>query len=185
MRALLQTLVITLIVAGVALPADAADEAPPRPAHELVELRDLLDAVSKAEGKDFLVDRRVQASVVIGTLSLRDVDYAAFLSILRNNDLAAVDGKDIVRVIPVAYVRQSPLPILRDSDSSLPADAWVARILMLKNTAAPPMVPILRPMVPQQGHLVATADTLLIVAPYGVTEQLAEIAQTLDVASRD
>ena len=152
------------------------------PMHETVELKDLLDAVARKSGSEFLIDRRVPADVVTGTVKLRDIDYAMFLTVLRNNGLAAVPADNAIRVIPVNSVRQYKLPILQDSDDSIPGDAWVTRVFKLENTNAVRLVPLLRPMIQQAGHLVADSESnkLIVVAPYGVTEQLVEIVDEVD-----
>ena len=150
--------------------------------HETFELSELLDAVARKSGKEFLIDRRVPAEVVVGTVKLRDVDYPMFLTVLRNNGLAAVPSDKLVKVIPVGSVRQYALPILRENDDSVPDDAWVTRILQIEHTNAVRLVPLLRPMIQQAGHLVADSDSnkLIIVAPYGVTKRLAEVAREVD-----
>ena len=170
------------------LPASAlAEEAPSKgqaaqATHETIELRELLDSMSRKSGTDFLVDRRVLAEVVVGTVRVRDLDYAMFLTVLRNNGLAAVPSDKAVRIVPVGSVRQYALPILREDDDSVPDDEWVTRILTIENTNAVRLVPLLRPMIQQAGHLVADTDSnkLIIVAPYGVTERLADIADEVD-----
>ncbi len=154
-----------------------------RAAHETVELGELLDAVARKTGKEFLVDRRVPAEVVVGTLKARDLDYAMFLTVLRNNGLAAVPSDKAVRVIPVNYVRQYAPPMLRENDAAIPDDEWVTRVIRVENTNAVKLVSLLRPMIQKAGHLVADADAnkLVVVAPYGVTVRLAEVVDEIDV----
>lgn len=176
-------LVASIGHAGLALADEGQSSEQSAPAmHETVELKDLLDVVARKSGSDFLIDRRVPAEVVVGTVKLRDVDYAMFLTVLRNNGLAAVPADNVIRVIPVNSVRQYKLPILQASDGAIPGDAWVTRILKVENTNAVRLVPLLRPMIQQAGHLVADSDSnkLIVVAPYGVTEQLVEIVAEVD-----
>ena len=154
-----------------------------RPArHETVELNELLDVVARKSGKEFLVDRRVPADVVVGTIKARNVDYPTLLTILRNNALAAATSDNGVRIVPVNLVRQHELPVLRDNDDTIPNDEWVTRLIQPEKAFSPRLVPLLRPMVPQAGHLVAESDSnvLIIVAPYGVTTRLVEIVDEID-----
>jgi len=155
--------------------------------HQTVELSDLLEVVSRESGNDFLVDRRVPPEIVVGTVKLRDIDYAMFLTVLRNNGLAAVPSDTAVKVIPVGYVRQYQLPILRENDDTVPGDAWVTRIITLETSAAPRLVPLLRPMIQQAGHLVADAESnaLIVVAPYGVTEGLIDIVDEIEQRTKE
>ena len=164
-------------MSGVAL-ADKHDE----PQHEIVPLAKLLEAVSKDSGREFLIDYRIDAEVVTGTLDVRKIDYGTLLSILRNNGLAAVSAESVTKIVPVAVVRQHALPIIRENDPSIPGDAWVTRTLVLEKVNAAGLVPILRPMIQQAGHLAAIggSNMLVIVAPYGVTERLVDIAMEAD-----
>ena len=164
-------------MSGVAL-ADKHDG----PGHEVVALDKLLDAVSKDSGKEFLIEVRVPTEVVTGTLDIREIDYAILLSILRNNGLAAVGAQSVTKIVPVNTVRQHALPIVREADPSIPDDEWVTRTLVLEKVNASGLVPILRPMIQQAGHLAAVAGSnmLVIVAPYGVTERLVDIAMEAD-----
>ncbi|MDJ0794214.1 MAG: secretin N-terminal domain-containing protein [Woeseiaceae bacterium] len=151
--------------------------------HEMVELGELLDTVARNSGKEFLVDRRVPAEVVVGTLKARDLDYAMFLTVLRNNGLAAIPSDKTVKVIPVGNVRQYAPPMLRENDAAVPDDEWVTRVIKVENTNAVKLVSLLRPMIQQAGHLAADSDAnkLVIVAPYGVTVRVAEVVDEIDV----
>ncbi len=170
-------LVVSLSMCGMAL-ADEHDT----PRHEVVALDKLLDAVSRNADTEFLVDARIDADVVIGTLDIRKIDYGILLSVLRNNGLAAVRAESVTKIVPVSVVRQHALPIIRENDPSIADDEWVTRTLVLEKVKASGLVPILRPMVQQAGHLAAIAGSnmLVIVAPYGVTERLVEIAEEAD-----
>ncbi len=183
------TLVLAaLLFTGAFNPAFADDKDSPEPArHEKVALTKLLDAVSRETGKEFLIDARVPTEVVVGTLAMRQVDYDAFATILRNNSLAAINGERFIKIVPSRIVRQQALPLVGDSDPSIPGDAWVTRMVFLEKFNAAQLVPVLRPMIQQEGHLVGmpTANMLLIVAPYGVTERLVDIARAADENYRE
>ena len=96
--------------------------------------------------------------------------------------MAAAPSNDAIRIIPVSLIRQYELPTLRDNDDTIPDDEWVTRVLRLENTAAPRVVPLLRPMIPKEGHLIgeAEANLLIVVAPYGVTKRVVGIAGEID-----
>ena len=186
-------LIFAVLVVGLGLsqvaPAEEKDSRTadsPQELHVTTGLDDLLKSVSKKSGKEFLVDRQVLAEVVTGTVELRDIDYEMLLSILRNNGLAAVPSEKFTKIIPVRSVRHSELPVIRASDASIPDDAWVTRIMTLEKANAPGLVPLLRPMIQQEGHLVAESGSnlLVIVAPYGVSERLAGIVAEIDRTQR-
>ena len=184
MKNLVAIVLLSLTLAGVAASAEEGQSSKqPHPGmHETVELNELLETVTRKSGSEFLVDRRVPAEVVVGTVKLRDIDYSMFVTVLRNNGLAAVPSDNAIRIIPVNFVRQYKLPMLHENDDAIPGDEWVTRILTVENTNASRLVPLLRPMIQQAGHLVADSDSnkLIIVAPYGVTERLVEIVDEVD-----
>ncbi len=184
MKNLVATMLLSLTLVGFAASAEEgqSSEQPQHAMHETVELSELLESAARESGDEFLVDRRVPAEVVVGTVKLRDIDYPMFLTVLRNNGLAAVPSDNAIRIIPVNFVRQYKLPMLQQNDDAIPGDEWVTRILKVENTNAVRLVPLLRPMIQQAGHLVADSDsnTLIIVAPYGVTERLVEIVDEVD-----
>ena len=151
-----------------------------------VELAELLGAVASKEDKTFLVDSRVPAEVVVGQVRTRDVSYAVLLTVLRNNGLAAVRAEDHISVIRVNTVRQHKLPLVMEDDDSIPDDEWVMRIFRPTNVSAPMLVPILRPLIVQAGHLAAVSgsNTLVIVAPYGTVKQLGELIRIFDANTK-
>lgn len=185
MKKVIAVAVLSMTIAGIShsvLADEAQSEKPAHATHETVELKDVLDVVARKSGKEFLVDRRAPAEVVLGTIKPRDVDYAILLTVLRNNGLAAAPSDEAVRIVPVGFVRQYKLPLVRENDDAIPSDEWVTRILAVEHTNAVRLVPILRPMIQQAGHLVADSESnkLIIVAPHGVTEHLAEIVDEVD-----
>jgi hypothetical protein len=77
------------------------------------------------------------------------------LSILRNNGLAAAEVGGYVNILPDAAIRQLPLRLVQRDDPEIPDDAWVSRVITVPDGRAEWLVPILRPLLPQAGHLAA------------------------------
>jgi len=152
------------------------------PSYETVALSDLLNSVAQNSDKEFLVDSRVPPQVVVGQLDWYEVDDRLLHSVLRNNGLAAATAEGRVNIVPVASIRQYPLPMVEDGDESFADDEWVRRVVRPERAKALSMVAILRPILPREGHLVAEgrSNTLLIVARYGNVRQLAEIIREMD-----
>ena len=147
-------------------------------------LDDLLERVGRRSGKTFLADARVPPTVVVGQLQARDVTYDNLLTILGNNGLAAVGIDDVVNIVPVSVVRQHALPVLGDDDTAVNQE-WVTRIVELENVLARDVVPILRPLLPQAGHLAANnaANSILIVDRYSNVRRVTEIARRIDATA--
>jgi general secretion pathway protein D len=160
----------------------AQTEASTTPAQGAIPVAKLLAAVAKRTGKTFIVDPRVQGEAVLFGGDLAKLDYAQLLSVLQVHGFAVVAHGDVVRVIPEATIRQQPVPYVTGRQSH-PDAQYVTRIITLRNVPAAQLVPILRPMLPQQGHLVAFPCTnmLMIVDTFGNVQRIEKLVQTLDV----
>lgn len=177
-----------------AMPAYAADKQVKNPLAEVtqkaaakgVPLEDVLQAVSKSSGKVFLVDSQVGPTVVVGQPRVRDITYPMLLKVLRNNGLAAVSAPDATSIVLVNRIRQYPLPLLFDDDDTIDDEEWVTRVVQLENTNAAQMVPIMRPLLPQQGHMAAHVDsnTLTIVDRYANARRVVQMVLAIDESAK-
>lgn len=149
---------------------------------ERVPLADVMAAVRKNSKKTFLVHSRINPDVAIGQASIRDIDYALLLQILRNNDLAAATVDGVVNIVPVSIIRQYPLPMISSSESDLSDEEWVTGVLQLENTPARALIPIMRPLMPQAGHLAASpnSNSVIIVDRLGNARRIIAMMKELD-----
>jgi general secretion pathway protein D len=70
--------------------------------------------------------------------------------------------------------------VQRDDDS-IADDEWVTRVITLTNIESPPTVPLLRPLIPLQGHFAALApNKLIIVDRYANVRRITEILRSFD-----
>ena len=147
-----------------------------------VPLEEVLDAVSRTSGKTYLVDARVHPAVVVGQPRARDITYPMLLKILRNNGLAAVSSGNVSSIVPVTTIRQFPLPLLYEDTDTIDGEEWVTRVVHLENANAAKMVPILRPLLPKQGHLAAhpESNTLVIVDRHANARRVARMIMEMD-----
>ncbi len=116
-------------------------------------------------GKNFIVDPRVRAQVTMlsNTPMSPDAFYEAFLAILQVHGFVAVPSGSVIKILPDATARQLPANDLPDRVSST-SDEIVTQVIQVRNVSAAQLVPILRPMMPQYGHLAAypSANMLII-----------------------
>jgi len=163
--------------------------APPRPFAEpyvlpglpTVPLQPLLDRVARAAKKQFLVDGRVSPEIYLGGARQEDVTYPLLLSILRLNDLAAVELEGRINVVRAFEVRFYATPIVQNDDDSIAADEWITRVLTTTNIDAAGLVPILRPLLPQAAHLAAMPPSRIIVMDrYANVQRITAIVKSLD-----
>ncbi len=132
------------------------------------DIHSLIQTVSRQSGRNFVVDPRVKARVTVISSTPLNADelYETFLSVLQVHGYAAVPSGDLVKIVPDVNAKQGPVPQYTDSDSE--SDQLVTQVIKVQNVPAAQLVPILRPLVPQQGHLAAYAATnTLIVTDRG------------------
>ena len=129
------------------------------------DIRQIAQAVSVATGKDFILDPRVNAQVTMysSTPLTPGAFYQAFLSILQVYGFIAVPaGHDIVKILPNANARQMP-SIDLPKHVSPTSDEIVTQVIAVKNVSAAELVPILRPMIPEYGHLAAYSPSNILI----------------------
>jgi general secretion pathway protein D len=180
----LNRLLLTVFAALLCSPAQADINLSESQQHWLptTPLLDVLHAVSRSTRQVFAIDDHVKASVVLGQLKTKSMSYDQLLLVLRNNGLAAFETEGVVNIIPAARIRQVGLPLLLDDDATAHGQEWVMRIVELEHVRATMLVPILRPLVPQQGHMVAhtESNTLLIVSSFDNVRRLSEVIRAMD-----
>ncbi|MBM0106409.1 type II secretion system secretin GspD [Steroidobacter sp. S1-65] len=181
--ALTLTCLLTCMSASAQQPP--AQQATITPAFRDAELTEIIDAVATITGKTFIVDPRVRAQVTIrsSTPMTPDAFYQTFLSILQVHGFIAVPSGDNIKILPDANARQIPgndLPGSVNPDS----DEVVTQVISVRNINAAQLVPVLRPLIPQNGHLVAyPASNMLIISDRANNiSRIMRIVQRLDQA---
>ena len=151
-------------------------------APDRANLVDLIETMGDAAGRTFLIDHRVEPVVVTSQIDTENIDYGIFLHVLRNNGLAAVHGNNMVHIIPIGAVRQFSMPVLEAEDDSIHDEEWVTWMHFLDNADATGLVPILRPMMPDEGHIAAeqTINAIVIVDRYANARRIVTLARELD-----
>jgi len=153
------------------------------PNYKDADLGQIIEAVSAVTGKNFIVDPRVRAQVTMlsSTPMSPNAFYEAFLSILQVHGFVAVPSGDVIKIIPDANARQVPANDLPSSVSST-SDEIVTQVVAVKNVSAAQLVPILRPLIPQYGHLAAypAANMLIISDRASNVNRMVRIIQRID-----
>ncbi len=152
------------------------------------DIRALISTVSKFTGKNFIIDPRVKAKVTVisaNTLTPEEV-YEVFLSVLQVHGYAAVPTGSVIKIVPEVNAKQGPLP-LSTTKGDYAADELITKIIRLDHVPASQLVPILRPLVPQQGHLAAynPTNTLIITDHAGNIKRLLSIIRGVDRPDSD
>jgi len=145
------------------------------------DITQIAEAVSAATGKNFIIDPRVRAQVTMlsSTPMSPDAFYEAFLSILQVYGFIAVPSGNVVKILPDTNARTLPAVDLPDKVSAT-SDEIVTQVIDVRNVNAPALVPILRPMIPQYGHLVAyPASNILI-----ITDRASNVSRMMRIIRR-
>jgi general secretion pathway protein D len=179
------TLAIGLVaMAGTLAPPPVwaqTEQAMIKPNYREADIRTIVEAVSEVTGKNFVIDPRVKAQVTMlsATPMSPDAFYETFLSILQVHGFIAVPAGDVIKILPDANARQVP-----GAASSSGGDQIVTLTVMLRNVGAAQLVPILRPLIPQYGHLAAhPASNMLIISDRGANvNRLRRIISRIDQA---
>lgn len=153
-----------------------------------VEINALVESMSALTGKNFIVDPRVKGRVTV--ISSKPMDerelYEVFLSVLAVHGFAAIPSGKVIKIVPVAGAKQENIPTV-DLRSGAESDQIVTRVIQVQNVSAAQIVPILRPLIPPQGHLAAyTPTNVLIISDAAANvERIASIIARVDLASNE
>ncbi len=147
-----------------------------KPNYREADIRQIAEAVSEVTGRNFILDPRVNAKVTMlsATPMTPDAFYQTFLSILQVYGFVAVDTGDIVRIVPDANARQFP-----DAERGR-GDEFITRVLQLENTGAAQLVAILRPLIPQYGHLGAHPQSNVLI----ISDRASNVARMERIIAR-
>jgi len=146
------------------------------------DINAVISTVAEATGKNFIIDPRVKGKVtIISTKPLnKDQLYQVFLAILDVHGFSAVpSGNNVVKILPDSDAKHSGTPSIGKGEE------MVTRVVEIKHIAAAQLVPILRPLVPPQGHLAAHAQTNVLIIADRVSniQRLMKIIEKVDEPS--
>ena len=148
------------------------------------DIREFVTQVSTITGKSFVIDPRVKGNVtVVSTESMnRENIYELFLSVLRVHGYAAVPAGSVTKVVQQVLAKQSSNP--EDFITSLPSEELITSVIPVRNTASAELVKILRPLIPQYGHIsgIASPNALIVSDHADNIRRLKEIIGRIDVA---
>jgi len=150
------------------------------------DIEALISTVAEVTGRNFVIDPRVKGKVTVISSTPMDEQqvYQVFLSILKVHGFAAVETGGIIKIVPDTNAKADNVGTVT-AGSPGTGDEFVTRVIEVKNVPAAQLVPILRPLVPQQGHLAAYAPSnMLVVSDRAANvERLASIIRRIDLDS--
>jgi general secretion pathway protein D len=147
------------------------------------DIQELIKFVAEATGTTIVVDPAVKGKVKV--VSSKPVNkkelYDLFLSILEVHGYTAVRSGGVVRVIQSKDARSAPVAV-RDVTAGSGNDEYVTQVMKLENISAAKLIPVLRPLVPQQAHMAAYApsNAIIISDIASNIDRISDIIQRMD-----
>ena len=183
MRRVLSAVLLAMALSTLALPLGQAAEEGFELNFTDTDINAVITAVAKLTGKNFIIDPRVKGKVTIITHKsmTKDEVYEVFQSMLKVHGFAAVPGKSVIKIVPEVNAKQDTIKTITKEDIS-DGDELVTKVIPIKHVTAAQLVPILRPLVPQRGHLAAypQSNVLIISDSAGNIDRLSEIIARID-----
>jgi len=146
------------------------------------DIEAFISQVADITGKSFVLDPRVKGKVsVLSSEPMNEEGvYELFLSVLQIHGLAAVPAGDVTLVIQQNDVKQAGRSL--DARAAVDSQELLTKVIMIKNTPALDLVPILRPLVAKYGHLAGVKSAnALIISDHSINiNRIEEIIDRLD-----
>jgi general secretion pathway protein D len=147
------------------------------------DIRVLIATVSEITGRNFIIDPRVEGKVNVVSTQPMDAEevYAVFESVLRVHGYAAVTSGRMVKIVPEVIANQDGSALVGEGGP----DTIVTRVIPLRHVAAAELIPILRPLIPQQGNLAAHqgSNALIVSDRAGNLARIEQLIRRIDTAS--
>lgn len=145
------------------------------------DIKDVVRQISKATGRNFIIDDKVKGKVTILSekMMTKEEAYQAFLSALEMSGLTTVSGPGgIIKIIPRKDAVKSPIPTYVDSTPQ--TDSLVTRLISLQNISALEMSSVIKELVGGSMFAYPATNTLVITDSGSNIDRLMKIIKELD-----
>lgn len=145
------------------------------------DIHALIATVSELTGRNFVVDPRVKGTVTVvsSAPTRRAALYDVFLSILKVHGFTAIVSGDVTKIVPDVSAKMEAGQVTGNPQSTA-GDEVITVVVPLEHVQAVNLVPILRPLLPQQAHLAAQPESNMLV----VADSSANVDRLLRVVRR-
>ena len=152
-----------------------------------IDIHQFINQISSITGKTFVVDPKLRGQVTVISDAPLDKDgvYELFLSVLRLQNYTAVPSGNLVKIQQSATGKQAPG--LSGDLESLAPEGLVTRVIRAQNVEATELVKILRPLIPQYGHIGAVVKSnILIISDHADNvARLKKLVKEIDIADEE
>jgi general secretion pathway protein D len=180
MKIKLRLVIAISLCSLIAVPLSWGQQATITPNYKEADIRQIVEAVGEVTQRNFIIDPRVNAKVTMlsSTPMTPEAFYEAFLSILQVHGYIAVPSGDLIKIVPDATARQYAGPL--GAAGAAGADDIVTQVLQVQNVGAAQLVPILRPLIPQYGHLAAHPGSNMLI----ISDRAANVNRMINIIRR-
>ena len=152
------------------------------------DIQELIRFVADAVNVTVVVDPLVKGKIKVISAQPVETDelYDLFLSILEVHGFAAIRAGNVVRIVPQKDARSLAVPVVPEgANASRQNSEIVTQVVQLKNINAAKLIPILRPLVPQQAHMAAyTPSNAIIISDSAANiSRMQRIIDRIDLAA--
>ncbi len=150
------------------------------------DIRDVIAWIAEQTQKNYIIDPRVKGRLSV--LSNQEMTFAeaqeVFLTALDVYGFAVVESGNNVKVIPNAQARSAGLPLVEQFSKENANAELVLHVLSVENLSANEIVSILRPLVPQTGHLASfpSNNSIIIADRANNIHRLTALIQQIDAS---
>ena len=152
-----------------------------------IDIHQFIKQISSITDKTFVVDPKLRGQVTVISDAPLDKDgvYELFLSVLRLQNYTAVPSGNLVKIQQSATGKQAPG--LSGDLESLAPEGLVTRVIRAQNVEATELVKILRPLIPQYGHIGAVVKSnILIISDHADNvARLKKLVKEIDIADEE
>lgn len=150
------------------------------------EINEFVEQVAEITGKTFVVDPRLKGNVTVISNEPMHADavYALFLQVLRSHGFtASPSGGNVIRIQQTALGKQSPGA--EDMEGVIAKGELITKVIAAQNVASSELVKILRPLVPQYGHIapIDQPNVVIITDHVDNIDRLAKLIRQIDVSN--
>jgi general secretion pathway protein D len=147
------------------------------------DIPSVVAAIGKHTGKNFIIDPRVTGNMNIISQSPvpKDQAYQILLSALRVHGYAAIEEKNVVKIVPEADAKTAGTVI--DRSTVMSGDRIITQVFSLQNESAMQLATVLRPLVAPNNFIGAyPGNNTLVITDYAENiKRIAKIISSIDV----
>lgn len=154
-----------------------------------VDIDAVVKAIGKISGKNFVVDPRVKGTlnIVTNTPVPRSLTYSILLSALRLQGYTAVEGNNVVTILPEADAKMHSVPVGKTRTPVATGDKIVTEVFQINHESASQLLQVVRPLVtPNNTVSVYPGNNSLVITDYAENiSRIAKIIAAIDVPQGD